>query len=247
MAESLEDMPEDWDRALAVAAHPDDLEYEAGGSIARWTAAGKEVTYLLASRGEGGIATMSPWDTARVREEEQRAGAEAIGAAGVEFLDHTDGVIEHGIRLRRDIAAAIRRHRPEMLIVQNHHYFWPGRMALNMADHRAVGLATLDAARDAAIRWIFPELLGQGLEPWTGIRYIAIACSPYATHAVDVTESLPAAIAALRKHHVYLDALAGDPISEDMADPEAWLTGQATLVSARYGGRLAEAFELFKL
>lgn len=243
----LRDMPEDWERALAVAAHPDDLEYEAGGAIARWAAAGRHITYLLASRGEAGIATMEPSKAARVREAEQRASTRAIGAAMVEFLDHPDGVIEYSTRLRREIATAIRRHHPELLVVQNHHYFWPAREHLNQADHRAVSLAALDAARDAANRWIHPELMADGLLPWTGIRYIAIACSPYATHAVDVTGALPAAIAALREHRTYLEALAGDDLSADMADPGAWMMSQAKQAGARYGGRLAETFELIQL
>jgi LmbE family N-acetylglucosaminyl deacetylase len=240
-------MPEDWDRALAVAAHPDDLEYEAGGAIARWADAGRQITYLLASRGEAGIASMDPHESAQVREAEQRASARAIGAASVEFLDHPDGVIEYSTRLRRDIAAAIRRHRPELLVVQNHHYFWPAREHLNMADHRAVGLATLDAARDAANRWVFPELAAEGLEPWTGIRYVAIACSPYSTHAVDVTEALPVAIAALQEHRAYLEALVGDALSDDMSDPGDWLMSKAKQAGARYGDRLAETFELIQL
>jgi LmbE family N-acetylglucosaminyl deacetylase len=243
----LKELPEDWERVLAVAAHPDDVEYEAGGAIARWSADGRKVTFLLASRGEAGITTMPPAEAAAVREAEQRASAKAIGAETVEFLDHPDGVIEYSLRLRRAIAGAIRRHRPELLVVQNHHYYWPGRQHLNMADHRVVGLATLDAARDAANRWVFPELSAAGLEPWTGIKHIAISCSPYSTHAVDVTRSLSTAITALREHRVYLNALVDDDLSADMADPGDWLLSQAAKAALRFNGRLAETFEVISI
>lgn len=246
-ASQLVEFPEDWDRALAVAAHPDDLEYEAGGAIARWTAAGRSVGYVLASRGEAGIDSLHPHETAEVREAEQRAAAAVVGVTDLTFLDHQDGVIEYGLRLRRDIAAEIRRYRPNLIIAQNHHYFWPGREHLNQADHRAVGMATLDAARDAANRWVFPELLDEGLEPWTGVRAIAIACSPYATHAVDVTDSLHLAVAALHEHKRYLAELVDDDLSSDMSDPQVWMQMQAELAGRRFGGRLATTFELIQL
>src|ERR671921_587060 len=101
---------------MAIAAHPDDIEYGTAGAIARWTAQGKTVTYLLATRGEAGIDSMHPAQAAPLREEEERAGAREVGVDVVEFLDHTDGVVEYGLPLRRDIARAIRRHRPDVLV-----------------------------------------------------------------------------------------------------------------------------------
>ena len=71
----MEPMPEDWDRAVAVVAHPDDLEYGVASAVARWTGQGKHVTYLLATRGEAGIAGMSPDQVGPLRvEEEKRSG-----------------------------------------------------------------------------------------------------------------------------------------------------------------------------
>jgi len=88
-----------------------------------------------------------------VREAEERASAAIVGVETVEFLDHPDGLIEYGVPLRRDLARAVRRHRPEIVITINHHTDWGGGH-LNMADHRHVGLAALDAVRDAANRWL---------------------------------------------------------------------------------------------
>jgi LmbE family N-acetylglucosaminyl deacetylase len=234
----LEVVPEDWSSALVVVAHPDDMEYGGAGAIARWTAQGKNIVYLLACRGENGIDSMDPAACAPVRVEEQIASCAAVGVTEVEFLDHPDGTIEYGIPLRRDITAAIRRHRPEFVITGNFRETWPNGN-LNMADHIAVGRATMDAVRDAGNRWIFPEL---GLEKWNGVKYVAAASSPLATHAVDITDSFDASVASLRAHKAYLDELSGD-----MADPEAFLRSMAENAGKRFGGVLATSFELLPL
>ncbi|SNT11460.1 GlcNAc-PI de-N-acetylase [Streptosporangium subroseum] len=116
MTKELQPMPDDWTRALAIAAHPDDMEFGAAGAVAAWTAAGKSVSYLLVSRGEAGIDGMRPEEATKIREDEQRASARIVGVDEVEFLDYGDGTIEYGLALRRDLAAAIRRHRPELII-----------------------------------------------------------------------------------------------------------------------------------
>lgn len=241
MTEQLEPMPADWRRALAVVAHPDDLEYGCAAAVAGWTDGGRDITYLLATRGEAGIDTLEPERCAPLREREQRASAAAVGVSRVEFLDHRDGVIEYGIGLRRDIAAAVRRHRPELVITLNHRDTWGG-VAWNTPDHRAVGRATLDAAADAGNRWIFPELTEQGLEPWDGVRWVAVAGSSTPTHAVDATAGLERSVQSLLAHRTYIEALTDD-------DPEAYcrtlLTGNAQASAPRFGGHPAVAFELF--
>src|SRR5215217_2609663 len=93
----LPTLREDWQRALCVAAHPDDLEYGSAWAVARWIAQGKQVASLLATRGEAGIDTMDPGEAAGVREEEERQGAREVGVDKVEFLDHRDGVVEYGL------------------------------------------------------------------------------------------------------------------------------------------------------
>ncbi|MFF3686973.1 PIG-L deacetylase family protein [Streptomyces sp. NPDC002187] len=238
----LEEMPADWQRALAVVAHPDDLEYGCSAAVAQWTDGGREVVYLLVTRGEAGIDTMDPAACARLREREQLASAAVVGVSAVEFLDHEDGVIEYGIRLRRDIAAAVRRHRPELVITLNHRDTWGGT-AWNTPDHRAVGRAALDAASDAGNRWIFPELISeQGLEPWNGVRWVAVAGSSTPTHAVDAGPGLDRAVRSLLEHRTYLEVLTDQ-------DPEkycrAFLDGATQAAAARFGGRPAVTFELF--
>ncbi|MER7816656.1 PIG-L deacetylase family protein [Streptomyces sp. NPDC096153] len=241
----LAPVPDDWQRALAVVAHPDDLEYGCAAAVAGWTDAGKDVTYLLATRGEAGIDTIDPAECGPLREREQRASAAVVGVGAVEFLGHGDGVIEYGTALRRDIAAAIRRHRPELVVTLNHRDTWGPAVGghWNSPDHRAVGRATLDAAGDAGNRWIFPELLTEhGLEPWNGVRWVAIAGSSTPTHAVDATAGLERSVQSLLQHRSYIEVLTDK-------DPEAYcrefLVGNAEAVAPRFGGKPAVAFELF--
>ncbi len=234
-------MPDDWRRALAVVAHPDDLEYGCSAAVAAWTDGGREVVYVLATRGEAGIDTIDPATCGPLREREQRASAAVVGVSEVEFLDHRDGVVEYGPALRRDIAAAIRRHRPELVITLNHRDTW-GQVAWNTPDHVAVGRAALDAAGDAGNRWIFPELAERGLEPWDGVRWVAVAGSSSPTHAVDATPGMERAVRSLLEHRVYIEALTDQ-------DPEEYcrtfLTAGAQAAAPRFGGRPAVAFEVF--
>ncbi|MFI1364611.1 PIG-L deacetylase family protein [Streptomyces griseochromogenes] len=238
---TLQPLPDDWQRALAVVAHPDDLEYGCSAAVAAWTDAGREVAYVLATRGEAGIDTLAPAVCGPLREREQRASAAVVGVSTVEFLDHRDGVIEYGPALRRDIAAAIRRYRPELVLTLNHRDTWGG-VAWNSPDHVAVGRATLDAAADAGNRWIFPELAEQGLEPWNGVRLVAVAGSSNPTHAVDATPGLERAVRSLLEHRTYIEALTDQEPESYVRD---FLTANTEAAAERFGGRPAVAFEVF--
>lgn len=236
--DQLEPMPGDWRRALAIVAHPDDLEYGCASAIATWTDAGREVAYVIATRGEAGIDTLEPAESGPVREREERASAAVVGVTSVEFLDHRDGVIEYGLTLRRDIAAAIRRHRPELVITLNPDDTWGGTY-WNTPDHRAVGRAVLDAAGDAGNRWIFPDT---DAAPWKGVRWVAVAGTDSPTHAVDVTDGLERGVRSLMEHRAYIEALTTE-------DPEAYardlIETYAREEAKRFGGRPAVTFRLF--
>ncbi len=240
MSEHLDPMPDDWQRALAVVAHPDDLEYGAAGAVAAWTAAGRAVDYLLVSRGEAGIDGMAPEEARTVREAEQVASAAVVGVHNVEFLDYRDGQIEAGLPLRRDLARVIRRHRPELIVTLNHHDTW-GPGSWNTPDHRAVGRTVLDASADAGNRWIFPELVAEGDEPWGGTRWVAVAGSPYPTHAVDITDTLDLAVESLAAHRSYIEALSDQPAAEYARE---FLTRVSSGAADRFHGRAAVTFEV---
>jgi LmbE family N-acetylglucosaminyl deacetylase len=219
----MQPMPEDWDRAMAVVAHPDDLEYGVAAAIARWTGQGRQVSYLLATRGEAGIEGMAPEVVGPLREDEERRSAAVVGVSEVEFLGHPDGLIEYGLPLRRDIAAAIRRQRPDVVVTMNFDLTWGEDGPVNHADHRAVGLATLDACRDAANSWLFPD----AGPAWRGVKVVYVAGVLEPTHFVDVTETISAGVASLREHKAYLDGLGRDFDPDQFLRDFAGFTGLA--------------------
>ena len=211
----LTPVDENWETALAVVAHPDDLEYGAAGAIARWTRQGKKITYCMVTSGEAGIDSMLPADAGPLREQEQRAAAAIVGVPDVWFLGHPDGVLEYGLALRRDISRAIRRAQPNVVITANYNDINPVGVP-NQPDHIAAGRAVIDAIQDAGNRWIFPELLDEGLEPWSGIQAALVSSSPTGRHAVDITDTFTLGIASLKAHAEYLAGL-GDHSGHDPA------------------------------
>jgi LmbE family N-acetylglucosaminyl deacetylase len=236
----LEPLPEDWSRLLAIAAHPDDLEYGTSCAVACWAGLGKEVAYLMVTRGEAGIDAWPPERTAAIREAEEIESARLVGVGSVTFLGHRDGMVEYGLPLRRDLAREIRRFRPDALAIGGFELTWPGGF-LNQADHRAVGLAACDAARDAGNRWIFPELLAEGLEPWGGLRYVFVSGGHEPTHACDVGAGLEQGIASLVAQRAYFEHL-GRPF-----DADAFLRSQAMAAGARFGVVAAATFQVLRL
>ena len=231
---TLDVLPEDWERALAVVAHPDDMEYGAASAVARWTAQGKHVAYVLVSDGEVGIQSIPPADAGPARQNEQRASCAAVGVTDVDFLGYPDGAIVESLGLRADLAAAIRRHRPDVVLSINFRDSWGGP-SWNHPDHRAVGRSLLDAVRDAANAWFAPE---RG-PAWAGVRFTAFSGSPQATHAVDITDTLDAGIRSLECHSLYLGNLEGGSESATGS-----LRSAAEATGPRIGVTLATSFEI---
>jgi LmbE family N-acetylglucosaminyl deacetylase len=199
---------EDWQRALCIVAHPDDLEFGGAAAVARWTGQGKWVGYTMVTSGEAGIDGLAPEESRRVREAEQVESARVVGVDAVDFLRQPDGVLEYGVPLRRLICAEVRRHRPDVVVTGNFRETFGG-VNLNQADHIAVGRAVLDAVRDAGNRWIFPEQLEgpDALEKWGGVREVWALASPDSRHAVDTTDTFDVGVASLRAHAAYIDGL----------------------------------------
>lgn len=230
----LEPFPENWSTALAVVAHPDDMEYGAAAAVARWTRQGKHVVYVLVTDGEAGIATMDPSEVGPRRRAEQVAACENVGVDVVEFLGLPDGLLVEGPDLRAALCEPIRRHQPEVMFSVNFRDSWGGP-SWNHVDHRAVGRSLLDAVRDAANPWVFPEAGAA----WDGVRFVAFSGSPEATHAVDVTDTFDAGVASLACHEVYLTNLGGE-----MASPATFLRGPAAAAGEAFGVDLAATFEI---
>lgn len=237
----LDPLAEDWERALCIVAHPDDMEFGAAAAVARWTGQGKTVAYCMVTSGEAGIDGLDPDRCREVREAEQVRSAEIVGVDVVDFLRRPDGVLEYGVDLRRELAAVVRRHRPEIVITGNFRDTWGGRN-LNQADHIAVGRAVVDAVRDAGNRWIFADQLQDGLDPWGGVREVWAFGSPESGHAVDTTATFDAGVASLEAHAAYIEGLGW----EDW-DPREFLEGMARGAGSRLGVALAAPFEVFPM
>ena len=227
----MEAVPEEFDRALCIAAHPDDLEYGIASVVARWTSQGKAVAYVMVTSGEAGIDGMAPDECGPLREDEERRSAARVGVDEVRFLGHPDGLVEYGLPLRRDLAGTIRWWRPDVVVTLSHELIWLGG-TVNHADHRAVGVAVLDACRDASNRWLWPELG----EPSPPVQAVYVGPSDAPTHHVDVTDSIDAGVASLQEHRAYLAGLGTG------FDADAFLRGNATEAGREVGVAAAVRF-----
>ncbi|MEH0109758.1 PIG-L deacetylase family protein [Tersicoccus sp. MR15.9] len=227
MSESLSPLPDaDWTRVLCVVAHPDDMEYGTSAAVTTWTRRGVEVVYLLLTAGEAGMAE-PPEVVAPLREHEQRRACAAVGVTDLRILGRPDGMLEYGLDLRRDIARVIRQVRPDAVIGGVFDVEAWGM--LNQADHRAAGLATVDAVRDADNPWVFRELAEEeGLAPWHATALL-ISGHETPTHGLAVDdEAVQASVASLRSHEAYLAHVTNHPAPEEFI-PEMLRQGGAAL------------------
>jgi len=190
------------ERALVIFSHPDDAEFSAAAAIAALTRRGVEVNYVVTT--DGGKGTEDPAITpemlAATRIAEQRAAADVLGVGEIVHLGYPDGYLTPSLDLRRDIVRQIRRFRPELVIAQN----WQRRddgnpYIANQADHIAVGRAVLDGVRDAANRWVFRELLDEGLEPWK-VRQVLVSGVERPNLWIDVADTFDVGLEAIRCH-----------------------------------------------
>ena len=201
------------ERVLCVVAHPDDMEYGGSAAVAKWTDEGKEVAYLLLTRGEAGIRDMQPDEVASLRADEQRRACNIVGVDDLEILDFPDGLVEPTHELRRAIARKIREFRPNAVVMTN--FELKARWGFNHGDHRNAGIATIDAIRDADNPWIFTELKEEGLDAWKADHLLINGGEP--THAVALTAAhVDRGVRSLEAHKVYLDALSDHPAPKDM-------------------------------
>ena len=201
MAVTLDDVLDDTDvrRALAITAHPDDVDFGAAGTVAQWADAGVAVTYCVITDGDaGGFDPAVPRDQiAGIRQAEQRAAAKAVGATEVIFLGYPDGRLEVSLGLRQELARVIREVQPQRVICQS-----PERNMMRIPashpDHLAAGEAALCAIYpDARNPFTFPDIAG--LEPWT-VPETWVMGMERANRYVDITETFDRKMAALHAH-----------------------------------------------
>jgi LmbE family N-acetylglucosaminyl deacetylase len=195
------------------------------------------VTYLMVTRGEAGIAAMPPDQVGPLREDEERRSAAVVGVHEVDFLSYPDGLVEYGLPLRRDLAAALRQLRPDAVFTMNFDLTWGDTPNVNHSDHRAVGLAVLDACRDAANPWVFPD----AGPAWTGIKHLFVGASNDPTHFADVTATIDAGVASLREHRAYLEGLGIE------FDADDFLRNMAAFAGMTVGCEYAVTFQRFSV
>lgn len=224
-------------RALVLAAHPDDIDFGAAGTVATWTEAGIAVSYCLVTDGDaGGFDPDFPREEmGPLRRREQAAAAAAVGVDDLHFLGYPDGYLEPTLALRRDIARVIRQVRPDRMAIPSPE-IWYERLYASHPDHRAAGAAAFSAIYpDARNPFTFPELREEGLEAWT-VAETWLMAHPQTNHVVDVTDAFDRKVTALRAHK-------SQTAHND--DLEGMLRGWMSALARDNGlpeGRLAEAF-----
>jgi LmbE family N-acetylglucosaminyl deacetylase len=227
-------------RVLCITAHPDDVDFAAAGTVARWTEAGIEVVYCVVTDGDaGGFDEDFPRaEMPAVRRAEQVAAAKCVGVQDVRFLGYPDGQVEATLGLRRDLARVIRQVRPDRVLCPSPERNYT-RIGIGHPDHRAVGSAALDAVYpDARNPFAFPELRErESLAAWI-VREVWIGGGPEPNHYVDVTGTFPRKIAALRAHESQTGQM--EDLAGRLRDRLALLARQAGLPE----GRLAEGFRV---
>jgi LmbE family N-acetylglucosaminyl deacetylase len=188
-------------RALVVAAHPDDSEFGVGGTAAKWSKEGWEFYYLICTDGSKGSEDpeMTPEKLVPLRREEQRGAANVLGVKEVFFLDHVDGELKYTPDLMREVVRHIRQLKPHAVFTHDPNQI-VRNLFINHPDHRCAGEVAIDAVYPIARnRPSFPELLKEGLEPYS-VKEIYLWTASDTTFEVDITETIDTKFEALRQH-----------------------------------------------
>jgi LmbE family N-acetylglucosaminyl deacetylase len=226
-------------RAMAIVAHPDDLEFGAAGTVARWSQAGAEVCYVICTSGDVGIAASMSRDKAKeIRETEQRKAAEITGVKEVVFLREPDGTLVNTLELRKKLVREIRRFKPEVLITTDPTALFFDNY-INHPDHRAAGMAALDAVFPAAGQpHVFEELAEEGLTAHKTKR-VYVNSWRDANTWVNITDTIDIKIAALKAHE--------SQMAENNLEPDKMLREWAARVGEGKEMEYAEAFRVIIL
>lgn len=224
-------------RALVVTAHPDDMEFGCGGTLAKWADGGAEITLCIATDGSTGTQdrTLMGRGLHDVRIEESRRAAATLGIEEVVWLGYQDGYVQYTLDLRKDIARVFRRYRPHRFVVMDPTPTIEG--FINHPDHRAIGQASLDVSMTAGTTpGHFPELLDEGLDPWRGLRELWIAGPGLKPRLVDITTTIDRKIQSLMCHQ--------SQVGDDAERIAAFVRQSAAEAGATAGLGYAESFEV---
>lgn len=189
--------------AMAIVAHPDDIEFSAAGTLARWAKAGARISYVLCTSGDVGIADpgMTREQATEIREAEAREAARIAGATEIIFLRERDGMLQATLELRKKLVREIRRFRPEVILTGDPTVVWAGADYINHPDHRAASLAALDATFPAAGQPnLFEELADEGLTAHKPRKVYVNVWGNEADVFVNIEATIDTKIEALRAH-----------------------------------------------
>ncbi len=226
-----------YERVMVVTAHPDDAEFGAAGTVARFVRQGAEVTYVIVTNGNKGSSdrAMTPERLAGIRESEQREAARTLGVARVEFLGYDDGEVEDTRALRLDVARQLRKWRPDLVITQNPHRTY--NLYASHRDHRITAGVVLDCVYPLARDHLaFPELMPE-YEPHK-VREVYLMQWERPHLVVDITETMALKLAALACHRSQFD---------DFAAVEARVRERSAALGKAHGLTYAEAFDRIQL
>lgn len=225
--------------AMAIVAHPDDIEFSCVGTLARWAKGGARTSYVLCTSGEVGISAegMTKEKAAKIREAEQQKAAEIAGAEEVIFLREPDGLLQPTLELRKKLVREIRRFRPEVVITGDPTIIWTGNEYINHPDHRAAAAAALDATFPAAGQPnLFEELEDEGYSAFKP-RKVFVTTWTDGDIIVSIDESIDTKIKALRAHVSQMKDWDPEPRIKK------WASSRAKRVEATY----AETFRVITL
>jgi LmbE family N-acetylglucosaminyl deacetylase len=228
------------ERVLVIVAHPDDVDFWAGGTVARWTDAGVAVTYCVLTDGEtGGYDVNVPRkDMPSIRRAEQQKAAALLGVKDVRFFGLTEGELRpRDIQLRRELVRLIRQVRPQQIITWSPEWNWQ-RFRSCHPDHRATGEIALSAIYpDAGNPFAHLSLRDEGLEAWT-VREAWLINSPHVNHFVDITDVFERKVAAVQFHK----SQTGN--RQDLTAELRERIAANTVAAQLPADRLAEAFQI---
>ncbi len=199
-------------RALAIGAHPDDAEFGAGGTLAKWADQGCTVSIVIATDGSKGTwdPDQDPTELARARRRESRAAADALGARGeLVFLDHVDGELRNSPELREELSLWIRRLRPDVILTWD-----PWKRYMLHPDHREIGWATVDAVVAARDHLFFPHQLMEGVDKHRP-RAVLLYAADEPDHWEDISSSFDSKIEALLCHSSQSQTTMQDAATDD--------------------------------
>lgn len=188
--------------AMAIVAHPDDIEFSCAGTLARWVKEGSRISYVLCTSGDVGIDEpgMTREKAIEIRESEQRLAANIVGAEEVIFVRERDGLLQATLDLRKKLVREIRRFRPEVVVCGDPTIVWAGNDYINHPDHRAAASAALDATFPAAGQpHLFEELAEEGLRAHKP-RRVYVTSWDGADVFVNIEDTIDIKIEALRAH-----------------------------------------------